>query len=76
MSIGVVGKNRDFTVSDEEETKMFLTLVEGEERRGGNFGGDGGDDGGAPPGDDKPEDRPDPTPAVLKSFSYDPSNTL
>lgn len=41
---------------------MFLALVEGEERRGGNFSGDGDD--GAPPGDDKPDEPADPIPVV------------
>lgn len=63
VSIGIVGKDRPFTVLDEEETGRYLALVEGEERRGGNTTayGSGGSD--AAPGDS--EETPDPTPTVI-----------
>lgn len=33
MSVGVVGKDTAFKELDEEETKRYLSMIEGEERR-------------------------------------------
>ncbi len=60
MSIGIVGEKTPYKEFDEEETARFLSMIEGEERRG------------APPSgsdpvssDDGPENPPpDPEPAV------------
>lgn len=40
VSIGMVGKGTDFTVLDEEQTSVYLTAIEGEEKRGSGAGAD------------------------------------
>lgn len=62
VSIAVVGENTEFKILNEEETGVYLTAIEGEERRGGNFSSEGP---AAPSTDDQGEQGPqDPTPTV------------
>lgn len=51
VSIGMVGKGTDFTILDEEAISVYLTAIEGEEKRGSGAGADRpaeplGEDGG------------------------------
>lgn len=39
MSIGLVGEKTPFSVLDEQETAVYLTSIEHEERRGGGSAG-------------------------------------
>lgn len=41
MSIGLVGEKTPFSVLEEQETAVYLTSIEHEERRGGGGGGSG-----------------------------------
>lgn len=63
VSISVVGETTEFKILNEEETGVYLSAIEGEERRGGTASADGP---AAPLGDDQEGDQgpQDPTPAV------------
>lgn len=66
VSIGIVGKDQEFKIFDENEIGTYLGMIEGEERRSGTGGG-GGAEGPAKPLRDEPgdQDEPrDPIPAV------------
>jgi len=66
VSIGFVGTDQDFKILEDEETGVYLGMIEGEERRSGTGSG-GGAEGPAPPlrEDTGDQDEPqDPVPAV------------
>lgn len=64
VSIGLVGENQPFKVLEEDETGRYLSMIEGEERRGAPSGGAGAAD--APLRDEAgdQEGQRDPTAAV------------
>ncbi|CAG9841219.1 unnamed protein product [Diabrotica balteata] len=66
VSIGYVGKGQNFKILEEEETSPFLSLIEGEERRGGGSAAAAIEDAPADPlRDDAGDEGPrDPVPAV------------
>ncbi|XP_072398669.1 proteasome subunit alpha type-1-like [Diabrotica undecimpunctata] len=66
VSIGYVGKGQNFKILEEEETAPFLSLIEGEERRGGGSAAAAIEDAPADPlRDDAGDEGPrDPVPAV------------
>ena len=52
VSIAIVGHKRPLFIADEDELTRYLSLVEGEERRGGSASATG--DAGAPSDRDRP----------------------
>lgn len=65
VSIGCVGEDDDFQILTEEETGVYLSTIEGEERRGGTGGGGGAEGPAAPLRDDQGDpERRESVPAV------------